>query len=43
MNEAKAKKIMETLLVPMDIRIDGERPWDIRVKDPGFYHRPAAL
>nr|NJM04091.1 hypothetical protein [Desulfobacula sp.] len=39
MNETKAKKIMETLLAPMDIRIDGERPWDIRVKAPDFYQR----
>ena len=39
MNENKARKIIEKLLAPMDIRIDGERPWDIRVKDPDFYQR----
>lgn len=39
MNKIKARRMVEKLLDPMDIRIDGERPWDIRVNDPGFYHK----
>lgn len=39
MNKIKARRMIEKLLDPMDIRIDGERPWDIRVNDPGFYHK----
>lgn len=30
---------METLLSGADVRIDGERPWDINVHDDRFYSR----
>jgi cyclopropane-fatty-acyl-phospholipid synthase len=33
------KAIVTELLALADIRIDGDRPWDIRVKEDRFYHR----
>ena len=39
MKRKKARQIIEKLLESMDIRIDEDRPWDIRVSNPGFYTR----
>jgi cyclopropane fatty-acyl-phospholipid synthase-like methyltransferase len=33
------RKIVQHLLARGGIRVDGSDPWDIRVKDPRFYHR----
>ncbi len=33
------RKQFEQLLAPLDIHIDGDRPWDIRVNDVRFYER----
>jgi cyclopropane-fatty-acyl-phospholipid synthase len=33
------RRQIERLLALADIRIDGSRPWDIRVHHPGFYRR----
>ncbi|MFW5695910.1 MAG: cyclopropane fatty acyl phospholipid synthase [Alkalispirochaeta sp.] len=39
---SRHRKKIETLLQSTDIRIDGDRPWDIRVTDPRFYRRVLA-
>ncbi len=36
---SKAKKVVENFLKHTDIRIDGDRPWDLRVLDDRFYNR----
>lgn len=33
------KKTIEALLAERDIRIDGDRPWDIQVRNDGLYRR----
>ncbi|WP_022665599.1 cyclopropane fatty acyl phospholipid synthase [Desulfospira joergensenii] len=38
----KAKKTVENILNPMDIQINGDRPWDIQVNNPRFYKRVMA-
>jgi cyclopropane-fatty-acyl-phospholipid synthase len=35
----KAKKIIENLLTTADVRINGDRPWDIRVRNEKLYSR----
>lgn len=35
----KSKKIIEKLLNSADIKIDGEREWDIKVNDKDFYNK----
>jgi len=42
MKAIQAKSVIEEMLQPIDIRIDGERPWDLRVRHPGFYERVLA-
>jgi cyclopropane-fatty-acyl-phospholipid synthase len=32
-------RIIERLLEPTDVRINGSRPWDIQVRDPSVYRR----
>jgi cyclopropane-fatty-acyl-phospholipid synthase len=39
---AGAQAAVEAILDPLDIRIDGNRPWDIRVHNPDFYPRVLA-
>jgi len=39
---SRHRKKIETLLQSTDIRIDGDRPWDIRVADPRFFRRVLA-
>ena len=34
-----AQPLVQDLLAEADIRFDGDRPWDIRVRDPGLYER----
>lgn len=36
---ANPKHVVEEILAPADIKINGDRPWDIRVKDERFYER----
>ncbi len=33
------KKIVQKLLNPSDVQINGDRPWDIRIHNPDFYGR----
>lgn len=36
---AAPPRVIEELLAHADVRLDGSRPWDIRVHDPRMYHR----
>jgi cyclopropane-fatty-acyl-phospholipid synthase len=38
-----AKTIAQELLAQADVRIDGDRPWDISVHDDRFYERALTL
>jgi cyclopropane-fatty-acyl-phospholipid synthase len=38
----REEKLIQGMLDPLDIRINGQRPWDPRVSDPGFYSRVLA-
>lgn len=38
-SEGGAKRIVADLLRPADVRLDGDKPWDIRVHDPRLYER----
>jgi cyclopropane-fatty-acyl-phospholipid synthase len=40
--QAGAQEATEALLAPLDIRVDGNRPWDIRVHNPEFFTRVLA-
>ena len=31
--------VLERILEPADVRFDGDRPWDIQVRDPETYRR----
>jgi len=42
MSAASPKSAIETILAARDIRIDGDRPWDLRVLDERFYRRVLA-
>jgi len=33
------QKACQKLLAKADIKIDGKRPWDLKVRDPGVYQR----
>lgn len=33
------KQVIEKILAGAGVRMDGDRPWDIRVQNPAFYHR----
>jgi len=35
----KAKQVIKSILTPLDIRINGNRPWDIQINNPKFYQR----
>jgi len=37
--ESKAKKVLQKILDPSDVQINGNRPWDIRIHNPDFYER----
>ena len=34
-----APAVLQDLAAQADVSFDGERPWDIQVHDPAFYHR----
>ncbi len=38
----QAKMLVKDLLCSADVRVDGKRPWDIRVHDERFYGRVLA-
>ncbi len=42
MSRRNLKQAAQTLLSLADVRIDGERPWDIRVLNPALYQRVLA-
>ncbi len=37
-----AQRVIRKLLADADVRVDGDRPWDIRVRDRAFYERVLA-
>ncbi len=37
--ESKAKKVLQKILDPLDVKINGARPWDILIHNPDFYER----
>ena len=39
MKESKAIKVVQKMLEPSDIQINGNRPWDIQIHNPNFYER----
>jgi cyclopropane-fatty-acyl-phospholipid synthase len=39
MKESKIKEVVQKILKPSDIQINGDRPWDIRIHNPSFYER----
>ena len=39
MKGEKAKQVIINILTPLDIRINGNRPWDIQINNPRFYQR----
>lgn len=36
---AQVRATIEQLLAASDVRVDGDRPWDVRVHDPRFFRR----
>ena len=42
MTSSRTRRAIEELLAPADVRIDGSRPWDLRVHDPSFFARVLA-
>ena len=42
MKNSNGKQSLQKLLAMADVRIDGSRPWDIRVRKPAFYQRVMA-
>lgn len=42
MNLARLKQRVQSVLESADVRLDGNRPWDIRVRDEAFYPRVLA-
>ena len=39
MKEPREKKILQKFLDALDVQIDGKRPWDIQIHNPGFCGR----
>ena len=39
MKHIQAKQAIQKILTQLDVQIDGDRPWDIQVENPGFYSR----
>lgn len=39
MQDPKLKKIVQEMLEPSDIQLDGERQWDLQIHNPDFYGR----
>ncbi len=39
MKGEKAQEIVNRILTPVDIRVNGNRPWDIQIHNPRFYQR----
>lgn len=39
MKGEKAKQVIKNILTPLDIQINGNRPWDIQINNPQFYQR----
>ena len=42
MSQEKAKQVLQDLLSVADVKINGNRPWDIQVHNPKFYSRVLA-
>ena len=39
MKHTNSKQVIQKLLASLDVQIDGNRPWDIQVNNPGFFNR----
>ena len=39
MSAKKLQTIIQNLLDPIDVKINGDRPWDIQIHNPNFYSR----
>lgn len=39
MKGEKAQQLVKKILKPMDIQVNGTRPWDIQINNPEFYRR----
>ena len=39
MKESKAKKVVQKILDPSDVQVNGNRPWDIQIHNSNFYER----
>lgn len=39
MKGTKAKIVVQKMLEPLDVQINGDRPWDIQIHNPDFYER----
>jgi cyclopropane-fatty-acyl-phospholipid synthase len=39
MKNSKIKKVVQKILEPSDVQINGNRSWDIRIHNPSFYER----
>jgi len=39
MKESKGKEVIQKILDPSDVQINGSRPWDIQIHKPSFYER----
>jgi cyclopropane-fatty-acyl-phospholipid synthase len=37
--ESKVKKDIQKIISPLDIKINGSRPWDVKVHNPDFFER----
>jgi cyclopropane-fatty-acyl-phospholipid synthase len=42
MKGTKAEIVVQKILEPLDVQINGDRPWDIQIHNPGFYERVLA-
>ena len=39
MKHASSKQVVQKLLAPLDVQINGNRPWDIQIDNPDIFNR----
>ena len=39
MKHASSKQVVQNLVAQLDVRINGNRPWDIQVDNPDFFNK----
>ena len=42
MKHTSSKHVAQKILARLDVEINGNRPWDIQVNNPGFFNRVLA-